>query len=79
MAFVTTFLDRLDESYRTEELLDQLQIRLAGRAYVGRGVLPEPIPVIFIDDTPRAQQRAAVEAALKAVDPDWREVLSVIG
>jgi hypothetical protein len=65
---VRTFIRKLDPGPFTEQLLDELQVRLASRAIVGRLELPEAIPVFFFDEPGVEDQRAAVVAALNAVD-----------
>lgn len=64
---VRTFI-WLDPGPFTEQLLDDLQVRLATRAIVSRLELPEAIPVLFFDEPRVEDQQAAVVAALNAVD-----------
>ena len=65
---VRTFIRKLDPDQFTEQLLDDLQVRLATRAIVGGLELPEAIPVLFFDEPRVEDQQAAVVAALNAVD-----------
>jgi hypothetical protein len=85
MPLAHTFIRLLDEGPHTDNLLDELQIRLTGRAVVGRLAVPEAIPVIFFDDPPVEEQHAVVTAALDAVDKaadrlpgEWKEYLGVV-
>ena len=61
---VRTFIRKLDPDQFTEQLLDDLQVRLATRAIVGGLELPEAIPVLFFDEprvetsTPRWSRRS---------------------
>jgi hypothetical protein len=64
---VVTFVEVLEEGPHTEHRLDQLQVRLTGRAIVGRLAAPA-IPAYFFDDLPVEEQHAAVAAALNTVD-----------
>jgi hypothetical protein len=68
MPIVRTFIRKLETGPHTEKLLDQLQARLMGRVIVGRLELPEAIPVVFLDEPSVEEQRAAVVAALNAID-----------
>jgi hypothetical protein len=82
---VVTFIEILEEGLHTEHLLDELQVRLHGRAIVGRLAAPT-IPVMFFDDPPIEQQHGAAVAALNAVDEsedrqpgEWEHYLAVTG
>lgn len=65
---VRALIRKLDPGPFTEQLLDDLQVRLATRAIVGRLELPEAIPVLFFDEPRVEDQHAAVVATLNAVD-----------
>jgi hypothetical protein len=58
---VRTFI-WLDPGPFTEQLLDDLQVRLATRAIVSRLELPEAIPVLFFDEPRVEDQQAGVVA-----------------
>ncbi len=85
MPTVQTFIEVLEDDPHTEHLLDQLQVRLTGRAIVGRLAAPT-IPVIFFDEPPIEEQHAGVVSTLNAVDEsddrqpgEWQRHLAVTG
>lgn len=85
MPTVRTFIEVREEGPRTENLLDELQMRLADRAIVGRLAAPV-IPVFFFDDPPTEDQHREVTAALVSIDEragrqpgEWQDNLAVTG
>jgi hypothetical protein len=87
MPIVRTFISRVQEGWHTEHLLEQLEIRLTGRAQVGSRIpSTAPMPVVFFDDPPVEERHAAVVAELNAIDRaeerqegDWQAYLAVGG
>jgi hypothetical protein len=87
MPLIQAFISRADEGHHTEQLLDELHIRLANRAMVGRTMPhPEAIRILFFDEPKVENHHAAVISALSAIDraaerPEgvWRAYLAVSG
>jgi hypothetical protein len=82
---VRTFIEVREEGPHTEHLLDELQLRLANRAIVGRLAAPT-IPVFYFDDGPTGEQHRETTAALTSIDEggarqpgEWQHHLAVTG